>query len=238
MVPNDPYGERLFMEAAAANGNLDNVTAAIVSHRSSYVNESDFQLMSKNGINAVRAGFARRRQRALLVSLMAIYWWQHATLHRQTVFVLGKSWQAARTTWEPRIWQRESMSDIHAQSTKATRFAQVRVPVGYWLFARSASDAPPFVPGASTYLDTVFEWGAQYGIGVLVDMHAAPSSQNGCVLGSSPLRRGGQAAHRAGTVQACRPCCVSQCVKQKWSASVSPALFAGTRACACFGLHK
>ena len=57
MVPGDPYGERLFMEAAAQNGNLDDVTAAIVSHRSSYVNESDFQLMSKNGINAVRAGW-------------------------------------------------------------------------------------------------------------------------------------------------------------------------------------
>ena len=58
MVPNDPYGERLFMEAAAKNGNLDDVTAAIISHRSSYVQESDFQLMSKNGINAVRAGSA------------------------------------------------------------------------------------------------------------------------------------------------------------------------------------
>ncbi len=69
MVPSDPYGERLFMEAAAQNGNLDEVTAAIVSHRSSYVNESDFQLMSKNGINAVRPGFARWRQRALLVLL-------------------------------------------------------------------------------------------------------------------------------------------------------------------------
>ena len=54
LVPDDPFGERLLMEAAAKNGNLDDVTAAITSHRSSFVNESDFQLMSKNGINAVR----------------------------------------------------------------------------------------------------------------------------------------------------------------------------------------
>ena len=66
MVPNDPYGERLFMEAAQSNGNLDDVIAAIVSHRSSYVNESDFKLMSKNGINAVRAGFGGC-PRALLI---------------------------------------------------------------------------------------------------------------------------------------------------------------------------
>ena len=54
LVPNDPFGERLLMEAAAKHGNLDEVTTAITNHRASFVNESDFQLMSKNGINAVR----------------------------------------------------------------------------------------------------------------------------------------------------------------------------------------
>ena len=72
---------------------------------------------------------------------------------------------------------------------KTFHSAQVRVPVGYWLFAQKASDAPPFVPGASTYLNTVFKWAAQYGIGVLVDMHAAPSSQNGCVRDASRASR-------------------------------------------------
>ena len=56
-MPNDPYGERLFMEAAAKNGNLDAVTTAITNHRTSYVTESDFELMGKNGINAVRCGY-------------------------------------------------------------------------------------------------------------------------------------------------------------------------------------
>ena len=58
--------------------------------------------------------------------------------------------------------------------------AQVRIPVGYWLFAETADDAPPFVPGAYKALDNAFKLAAQYGMGVLVDMHAAPASQNGC----------------------------------------------------------
>ena len=57
----------------------------------------------------------------------------------------------------------------------------MRVPVGYWLLAETADDAATFVPNAYQYLDTAFKWGAKYGIGVLVDMHAAPASQNGCV---------------------------------------------------------
>jgi len=94
-------------------------------------------------------------------------------------------------------------------------WAQVRVPVGYWLFAQRASDAPPFVPGASTYLDAVFKWGAQYGIGVLVDMHAAPSSQNGCVRGKSSAQRHAKPVHRACGVQICRPLCMRQLTSDK-----------------------
>lgn len=50
----------------------------------------------------------------------------------------------------------------------------VRIPVGYWTLK-----APkPFVSGAET-LDRAFTQAAKYGIGVLLDLHGAPGSQNG-----------------------------------------------------------
>ncbi len=36
--------------------------------------------------------------------------------------------------------------------------------------------------GASAYIDLAMTWGATYGIGVLLDLQAAPGSQNGCAL--------------------------------------------------------
>lgn len=51
----------------------------------------------------------------------------------------------------------------------------VRLPVGYWLFA----DEEPYVGGADTYVDLAFEWARQYGLKVILDLHAAPGSQNG-----------------------------------------------------------
>jgi glucan 1,3-beta-glucosidase len=50
----------------------------------------------------------------------------------------------------------------------------VRIPVGYWIF----DDQPPFVGGIS-YLDRAFEWAATHHLKVLLDLHAAPGSQNG-----------------------------------------------------------
>ena len=33
--------------------------------------------------------------------------------------------------------------------------------------------------GGLAYIDKAFEWGLKYGIAILLDMHAAPGSQNG-----------------------------------------------------------
>lgn len=33
--------------------------------------------------------------------------------------------------------------------------------------------------GGLDYIDQAFDWGQQYGIAILLDMHAAPGSQNG-----------------------------------------------------------
>lgn len=39
------------------------------------------------------------------------------------------------------------------------------------------SQANPFVEDGFHYLDKAMAWGAKYGIGVLLDLHAAPGSQ-------------------------------------------------------------
>ncbi len=50
----------------------------------------------------------------------------------------------------------------------------------------SQTDAPPFVEGGYQYTDLALQWGAQYGIGVWLDFHAANGSQNGCAQGACP----------------------------------------------------
>ena len=55
----------------------------------------------------------------------------------------------------------------------------VRLPIGYWVVADTVESAAPFIEGGLKYIDKAMEWGATHGIGILIDMHAAPGSQNG-----------------------------------------------------------
>ena len=41
------------------------------------------------------------------------------------------------------------------------------------------ADAMPFVEGAYAYVDQAMAWGVKYGLGVWLDLHAVPGSQNG-----------------------------------------------------------
>ncbi len=62
----------------------------------------------------------------------------------------------------------------------------VRIPIGYWLFD---ADYPyhdsygerryPMVSGGVEILDQAFEWAREFGLRVVVDLHAAPGCQNG-----------------------------------------------------------
>ena len=51
----------------------------------------------------------------------------------------------------------------------------VRLPVGYWLFG----GVEPYVDGASRYVDQLFIWAQKHNVGVILDVHAVPGSQNG-----------------------------------------------------------
>lgn len=58
---------------------------------------------------------------------------------------------------------------------KARGLDTVRLPIGYWLF----DDVSPFVAGADDCVHQLFRWCNELGIGVILDIHAAPGSQNG-----------------------------------------------------------
>lgn len=62
----------------------------------------------------------------------------------------------------------------------------VRIPVGHWLFGpdypyhRSYGDNRyPFVVGGVERLDRAFDWAEEFGLHVVLDLHAAPGCQNG-----------------------------------------------------------
>lgn len=50
----------------------------------------------------------------------------------------------------------------------------VRIPVGYWIFGGEA----PYIKGIE-HLDSAFHWAAAHHLKVVIDLHAAPGSQNG-----------------------------------------------------------
>jgi glucan 1,3-beta-glucosidase len=62
----------------------------------------------------------------------------------------------------------------------------VRLPVGHWLFGKdypyhsSYKDIRyPFVVGGIAIVDKVFQWAEEFGLRVVLDLHAAPGCQNG-----------------------------------------------------------
>nr|ADD09589.1 unknown [Trifolium repens] len=56
----------------------------------------------------------------------------------------------------------------------------VRIPVGWWI-TKDPTPPKPFVGGSLKILDNAFTWAQKYGMKVIVDLHAAPASQNGRV---------------------------------------------------------
>nr|XP_043615558.1 probable glucan 1,3-beta-glucosidase A [Erigeron canadensis] len=54
----------------------------------------------------------------------------------------------------------------------------VRIPVGWWT-ASDPTPPKPYVGGSLQYLDKAFLWARKYNLKVILDLHAAPGSQNG-----------------------------------------------------------
>lgn len=62
------------------------------------------------------------------------------------------------------------------EKIKKAGFNVVRIPVGYWAFLQVETE---YVSGAAEYLDKAIEWARETGLKVVIDLHGAPSSQNG-----------------------------------------------------------
>ncbi|KAK3423668.1 hypothetical protein EUGRSUZ_F00489 [Eucalyptus grandis] len=60
----------------------------------------------------------------------------------------------------------------------------VRIPVGWWI-ASDPTPPPPYVGGSLAALDNAFSWAQKYGVNIIIDLHAAPGSQNGYEHSSS-----------------------------------------------------
>ncbi|KAL3845143.1 hypothetical protein ACJIZ3_002546 [Penstemon smallii] len=54
----------------------------------------------------------------------------------------------------------------------------VRIPVGWWI-AYDPNPPPPFIGGTLEALDNAFSWAQAFSIKCIIDLHAAPGSQNG-----------------------------------------------------------
>ncbi|EMS48351.1 putative glucan 1,3-beta-glucosidase A [Triticum urartu] len=53
----------------------------------------------------------------------------------------------------------------------------VRIPVGWWI-ANDPRPPAPYIGGSLKTLDKAFKWAEKYNLGVIIDLHAAPGSQN------------------------------------------------------------
>ncbi|GLT93839.1 hypothetical protein SLE2022_116130 [Rubroshorea leprosula] len=60
----------------------------------------------------------------------------------------------------------------------------VRIPVGWWI-ASDPTPPLPYVGGSLQALDNAFSWAEKYGVKIIIDLHAAPGSQNGWEHSSS-----------------------------------------------------
>jgi len=62
----------------------------------------------------------------------------------------------------------------------------VRIPIGHWIFGPGypyhrayGNSSHPYVEGGITVLDRAFDWAEEYGLHIVLDLHAAPGCQNG-----------------------------------------------------------
>lgn len=86
---------------------------------------------------------------------------------------LGKKRAASvlATHWDSWV----TFADLEALAKSGVTW--LRVPVGYWIVDIGPDE--PFVEGGLFYLKRLLGWADQLGLRVLVDLHAAPGSQNG-----------------------------------------------------------
>ncbi|CAN6218076.1 unnamed protein product [Urochloa humidicola] len=84
---------------------------------------------------------------------------------------IRKARQVLRNHWRTFITESD-FSFIASSGLNA-----VRIPVGWWI-ASDPNPPRPFVGGSLRALDNAFRWAEKYNLDVILDLHAAPGSQN------------------------------------------------------------
>jgi len=83
----------------------------------------------------------------------------------------AKSETVLKAHWDSWV----SQSDL--QKLASHGITHLRVPVGYWIVSIQSNE--PFVTGGMDYLKRLLGWAHDLNLGVIVDLHGAPGSQNG-----------------------------------------------------------
>eukprot|EP01123_Difflugia_compressa_P004240 TRINITY_DN15605_c0_g1_i1.p1 TRINITY_DN15605_c0_g1~~TRINITY_DN15605_c0_g1_i1.p1 ORF type:complete len:386 (-),score=53.15 TRINITY_DN15605_c0_g1_i1:90-1226(-) len=83
----------------------------------------------------------------------------------------NKASQVLNSHWDSWV----SYSDL--QQLASNGITHLRIPVGYWIV--DIQPGEPFVTGGMYYLKRLMGWAQQLNLGVIVDLHGAPGSQNG-----------------------------------------------------------
>jgi glucan 1,3-beta-glucosidase len=95
-------------------------------------------------------------------------WCEHAKNHSDKIEALRQHWD----TW----LTEEDMQSLHDAGV-----THVRIPIGYWsLMSQRELDYyyEPFINGEWQYLVRGLRWAKKYNISAIIDLHAAPGSQN------------------------------------------------------------
>ena len=164
-------------------------------HRNTWITEADFDMMATLGINAVRLpiGYWVVAQTQVMHPPHPDH--DHSPNPGHLTKPLSMPFQHLVTLARDR--------EPHHRPNTAVKPRSCGVPMCRRVESRvSQAAAYPFVEGGLAYVDLAMQWGAKYGIGVLIDLHAAPGSQNG-QTNSAP------------------PCCTNQ-LQELWDAASQP----------------
>lgn len=70
-----------------------------------------------------------------------------------------------------------TQADIQKIANSGKGINTLRIPIGYWAFQKYGND--PYIQGAKEHLAQALDWAQAAGLGVWIDLHGAPLSQNG-----------------------------------------------------------
>ncbi|KAG9450741.1 hypothetical protein H6P81_010706 [Aristolochia fimbriata] len=98
------------------------------------------------------------------------------SLHGDYQLANGYGWDKGKEVLTKHRRNFITQEDFHFLSMNGIN--TVRIPVGWWI-AYDPDPPAPFIGGSLASLDNAFSWALTYNLKCIIDLHAAPGSQNG-----------------------------------------------------------